>query len=405
MEGRAAVFFGPLRRLSRARVRLSSVCLIAAALGAFPVLAGPLEHSCLAGDRPAASLLFPYFEVDLAAADGTTTLISIGNAGAQPTVAHVVMWTDWGLPTVAFDIGLDADQVRTFNLRALLAGEIPLSAVIDGFPSCALPVPPIPIDVEELRARHTGRPASSGLCYGSGRLGPTVAIGYLTVDTLRDCGHDAIPGDLGYFDDGAGLATNDNVLFGEFFLLEPGENFAQGIDAAPLVADGELFAAGAFDTFYRPRGVGDADDRAPLSSQHRARFLDGGGFGGTTDLLVWHAGIGADAEPKTCGGGPFDDNLNLPYLSFTLQNEAGETLDDVGFTPPALAFRVPIGGPEIPLAPDQFGTVEVDATAFACPLLIPCVAEPLQSWVASLIRADGRYSVGVEATRLDDPCR
>ncbi len=385
--------------------------LLLSALGALPAAAGPLAENCLTGDRTAASLLFPYFEVDLATGDGTTTLVSIGNAGEAPVLAHVVVWTDWGLPTTAFDLALDADQVQSLNLRALLGGQIPVTgAGLDGrldAPSCTFPIPPPPVDLAELQARHTGRPSPfSGLCHGSGRLGPEVATGYLTVDVVRDCSAGAIPGDPGYFDNGMGLATNDNVLFGEFFLLEPGEDFAQGLDAVPLVADADLFAAdGVTRTFYRGFGVGNADDRAPLSSRHRARFLDGGGFGGTTDLLVWHAGIGAFAEPKTCGSGPFDDAFDVPYLSFTLENEAGELLDSVGWTPPAVAFRIPVGGQEIPLAPGQFGTVEVDAKIFGCPLLVPCVLEFHQSWVASLIRAGGRYSVGVEATRLEDPCQ
>ncbi len=75
-----------------------------------------------------------------------------------------------------------------------------------------------------------------------------------------------------------------------------------------------------------------------------------------------------------------------------------------GFTPPAVTFRIPIGEEEIPLDPGNFGTVDIDATLLGCLIIIPC-PEPLQSWVASLVRASGRYSVGVEATRLDDPCQ
>ncbi len=281
-----------------------AAAFLAAAIGTLSALGGPLDRSCLTGSRTGASLLFPYFEVDLVAGDGTTTLVSIGNAGEAPTLAHVVVWTDWGLPTTAFDLALDADQVQSLNLRALLGGQIPVTgAGLEGrldAPSCTFPITPPTVDVAELQARHSGRPSPfSGLCYGSGRRG----------------------------------------------------------------------------------------------------------FGGTTDLLVWNAGIGAGAEPKTCGGRPFDDASDLPHLRFTPQNEAGAMLASVGFMPPALAFRVAIGGQEIPLDPGQFGTVEVDATVFDCPISAPCIAGPLQSWVASLIRASGRYSVGVEATRLVDPCQ
>ncbi len=393
-------------------MRTLAAALLAALLAPLPALAGPLAQSCLAGDRPAASLLFPYFEVDLADGAGVTTLISISNPTAEMAIAHVVLWTDWGLPSIAFDIRLDADFVWTFNLRDVLHGAIPPSAIV-GTPNCAPPVPPPPIDVEQLQARHTGRPdPSSGLCWSSGRLGPDVATGYLTADVVRDCGFDSVPGDSHYFDDGEGLATNDNVLAGDFFLLDPGEDFAQGIAAVPLVADPELFEPaagdpfGVPDTFYGPWiGGDDSDDRSPLSSRHRARFLYGGGFDGSTDLLLWTAGIGAAAEPKMCGEGPFDDSLEQPTLSFDLRNEAGELLHHAGdYVPPAVTLRLPIGGDELPVAAGSFGTVEVKASLVSCPLLAPCTLPRLQSWVAPLIGALGRFSVGLEATRLDDPC-
>ncbi len=383
-----------------------------AALGALPVLAGPLERSCLVGHRTAATLLFPYFEVNLAAPDGTTTLLSIGNAHDEPALAHVVVWTDWGLPTIAFDLALDTGQVQSINLRARLAGQFPATGAglddrLDA-PSCSFPIPPPPVDVAELRTRHTGQASPfSGLCYGSGRLGPDVATGYLTVDVVRDCSAGAIPGDPGYFDDGMGLATNDNHLFGEFFLLEPGEDFAQGIPAVSVVADTDLFeVGGAQRTFYR-RWVTetDADDRTPLSSRHRARFLDGGGFGGTTDLLVWTGGIGADAQPQECGNGPFEDTPWVATLGFTLRNQVGEILGQTDYTPSAVTFRVEVGGDEIPLEPGNFGIVETSAILFGCFGSAPCIGDFHQTWIASLIRASGRFSVGVEATRLDDLCQ
>ncbi len=388
--------------------------LLTASLGA-PALAGPLGESCRVGNRPAASLLLPYFEVDLAAADGTTTLVSIGNAAGEPILAHVVVWTDWGLPTLAFDLALGADQVQSLDLRAIFAGRFPVTG--EGFgdlidaPSCTFPIPPPPVDGDELRARHTGQPSPfSGLCYGSGRLGPTVATGYLTVDVVRDCSAGALPGDPGYFDfGGEGLATNDNVLYGELFLLASGDDLAQGIAAVSLVADAELFEWSEGDplvpeSFYDPWTDYDgSDNRAPLSSRHRARFLHGGGFDGTTDLLMWNAGVGGGAEARECGAEP-DLSQVRPKLDFRLRDEAGEPLASVDLVPPAVAWRIPIGGEEIPVDPGSFGTVDVDATLLGCLILIPCES-PMQSWVATLIGARGRFSVGLEATRLDDPCR
>src|SRR5512134_1277002 len=70
-----------------------------------------------------ATLLLPYFEVDLADPIGMTTLFSIiasGEFGTPPNqfpsaasagVAHVTLWTDLGIPTFAFDIYLTGFDV------------------------------------------------------------------------------------------------------------------------------------------------------------------------------------------------------------------------------------------------------------------------------------------------------
>ena len=58
--------------------------------------AGPLPGNCRVGNQPAATLLIPYFEVDLAHPKGATTLMSVNNSSSMPQIARVVMWTDWG---------------------------------------------------------------------------------------------------------------------------------------------------------------------------------------------------------------------------------------------------------------------------------------------------------------------
>ncbi len=68
------------------------VALVAVASSAMAV-------TCTIDQRPAATLLVPYFQVHLNA-DGsvdtsstrTDTLITVVNASSAPTLAHVVMW-------------------------------------------------------------------------------------------------------------------------------------------------------------------------------------------------------------------------------------------------------------------------------------------------------------------------
>src|SRR5215213_9112386 len=56
------------------------------------------NDSCDIGTTPAATLLLPYFEVDVNntnRATAQTTLFTITNTSSFPQIAHVVVYTDW----------------------------------------------------------------------------------------------------------------------------------------------------------------------------------------------------------------------------------------------------------------------------------------------------------------------
>src|SRR4029079_6179623 len=96
-----------------------------------PILAGPspaAAKTCAVDVVPAATLLLPYFEVDLKSPAGRTTLMSINNMSDRATLAHVVLWTDLGVPTLAFDVYLTGYDVQTLNLRDLFPGSLPATA-------------------------------------------------------------------------------------------------------------------------------------------------------------------------------------------------------------------------------------------------------------------------------------
>ena len=80
--------------------------------------------------------------------------------------------------------------------------------------------------------------------------------GYITVDVVRDCSgtelRTPLDGSEYFRDGGAGLATNDNVLWGDWFLVDPSNDFAQGEKLVTLVAVSERF--------------GRYDDCVPLTS-------------------------------------------------------------------------------------------------------------------------------------------
>ncbi|HEV2844885.1 MAG TPA: hypothetical protein VG477_08575, partial [Thermoanaerobaculia bacterium] len=106
--------------------RYSTIFLLFS-LAAVPVSAGVLEGNCRVADQPAATLLIPYFEVDLSDSSGMTTLVSVNNASMKPSLARVVLWTDWGVPTLAFDLYLTGYDVQTLNLRDLFQGKLPVT--------------------------------------------------------------------------------------------------------------------------------------------------------------------------------------------------------------------------------------------------------------------------------------
>ncbi len=71
-------------------------------------------------DQPAASLLLPYFEVNLANRSAATTLLSINNSSATAILAHVVIWSDLSVPVLQFNVYLTGYDVYHFNLQNLL---------------------------------------------------------------------------------------------------------------------------------------------------------------------------------------------------------------------------------------------------------------------------------------------
>src|SRR5262245_37109809 len=197
---------------------------------------------------PAATLLLPYFEVDLGNTNGVTTLFPINNASATAVLAHVVVWSDLSVPVLDFNIYLTGYDVQTINLRDLLAGILPRTASAGqdpsdtispqgafsqdiAFASCSgqLPPPPLPASfVQHLRLALTGKasPILGGLCAGRD-LGDSIARGYVTVDAVNNCTL-RFPGDPGYFaPGGTGDATNQNVLWGDYFYVHSDDNFAQ----------------------------------------------------------------------------------------------------------------------------------------------------------------------------------
>lgn len=387
---------------------------------------------------PAATLLIPYFELDLDNPNGLTTLFSVNNASAAPVLAHVTFWTDQSIPSLDFDIYLTGYDVQTLNVRDILVnGNLPVTGAavsnqgqyslpnvgITGCNNGAAPGegpnylnPAISAGfLSHLQAWHTGvQSPITGNCAGA-KTGDNHARGYITIDVSNACSL-FFPSDAGYFGPGGtGFASNDNVIWGDWFLVDADGNFAEGNTAVHVEADPTGLAYGAGDyTFYgRYLSAGPwlgIDGREGLATSFAARYATGGGFDGT-DYTVWRdSGIASTAGYSCALNGPsawyplglqqavaFDEEENI---FAPINCPSGDpTCTPDGFAIPNETQRLAVGSVGIPLPPGfQFGWIYLNLTDN------PSQSLPgtNQAWVNWSIIAEGRFAVGLDAIQLDN---
>lgn len=364
----------------------------------------PSFAKCAVGQGPGATVLYPYFEVDLGNPGGLTTLISLNNESSLPRLSRLVVWTDWAIPALSFDVYLAGRDVQTINLRDVLSGVLPSTgagANLTGFANCAAQ-PPFhsnpalaPLQIELLRNDLTGKGVFS--CAGEPH-GDQRARGFITVDVVQRCSGvtnadlSLTPaGGLTYF---TNIASSTNVLWGDLLLVDPTENFAQGIEAVSIVADPALLGDNS-NTFYGNYvGWSGEDRRSPLPPIWATRYLDGGVFTGGTDLLVYRA-AGASTSRRPCNDHP-------SWYPLVARGITGRDED----TNPVLALS---NSTELPLATQRvsvadlgsgptapFGRLQLDLTQNE--------NKPRGAWVIPVLSASGKFSVGMNAAPVVDGC-
>lgn len=375
--------------------------LLSLFLASMPVFTPALGAAgqCSAGNQPGASLFFPYFETDLSDPGGLKTLISIQNTSSGPILTNVVVWTDCGLPVFSFNLALGPNGVRPLDVHDLVNGKIPTSDV-DAFPGCAPLADLDPSRVAVIQARLTGQPdPEDGACYANPRQPATLANGYITVDVVKECSETArTPWDVGYFTFGGeeGITDSANVLWGDFFLIDGPEDQAQGFEAVALIGEPSHGRTG----FYTP-----GDDRQRLGSRYRTRFLDGGAFDGGTEFLVWvepQGFFGFFCGTDQCGQGGF----TAYSTEVKARTEGGDTVYLDRMDLKSTASRLSVGGEELPIE-QKFGTLDFRFDYYSCrsrKCTPPSGPVPIQGWLMPIYSADGRYSAGLRAVALDDPC-
>src|SRR5258706_1584501 len=157
--------------------RSRSILLLTLLLLCAPYARADNDDSCDIGVAPAATLLLPWFDVDINAMPGTgrTTLFTITNVSSRPQIAHVTLWTDWAYAALNFNIYLRPFELQSVNLydvfgHGVIAPGSEASACGDG-PTTLSPL--MLADLRQICA--TGVPAAQIGHECTGRLGGTHA--------------------------------------------------------------------------------------------------------------------------------------------------------------------------------------------------------------------------------------
>jgi hypothetical protein len=101
--------------------------------------------TCTIDQRPAATLLVPFFHVSVNS-DGTIpagtiyrdTLVTIGNASTAPVLAHVSIWNHRSVLALDFMIALTPNDIQSMQMSSVLTGDLPITPSL-GVPSIFLP--------------------------------------------------------------------------------------------------------------------------------------------------------------------------------------------------------------------------------------------------------------------------
>jgi hypothetical protein len=411
-------------------MRIKTLCLCLALVSLLGLSGQAFALIGTIDDVPAATLLLPYFELDLANQSGVNTLFSINNASATAVLAHVTVWTDQSVPALDFDVYLTGYDVQTVSMRDILQnGNLPVTASVGqdpdddispqgpvsqdiNFASCGtLPYSPGEVSASfraHLQAWFQGNQSpATGNCAGSKQPDTNVLRGYVTVDTVNACNL-FFPSDWAFY---APFITDQNVLWGDYFYVNPDPvtgNFAEGETLVHIESCPTCFAPGDHTFYGRYNGASADDGREPLPTTTAVRFLNGGGFTGGTDLIVWREADESDSAYGCANQGPTTwYPLEATQIVIFDEQEQPVTADDCPsgdptctqeITIPNEANRVDVAADL--LAPFDFGWVWLNLQHTEVTPIYGDTAA--QSWVTAVMDAEGRFSVGFDAIQIDN---
>ncbi|HEX8100779.1 MAG TPA: thrombospondin type 3 repeat-containing protein, partial [Actinomycetota bacterium] len=369
----------------------------------------PAASDCPVAVRPAATLLVPWFGVDLASRAGLTTLLSITNVDSRPHLVSVTLWTDWAVPTLTFNLYLTGFDVQTLNLRDIVqdgalpatgVGSSPVGELSSGavtFSGCAASVAPASVATAPLQRSHLGLKVGSQ-CMASEHK-DLLVTGYVTVDVVNFCSP-LNPSSPGYFvHGGQGVAANDNVLIGEYSYVDGQRNSAEGDQAVHITADAAAYGAGY--TFYGRYVNGDGrDNRQPLGTRFAVTYAQGGPQRRATELIIWRDTKSPAAASVTCGSAPSWAPLSAPEMVVWNEEEGVTSLPASKERFPLATQRIKVGGKALAVS-EPFGWTEIDLSHSDANLF----GTVSQGWVTVIKSTRQGMSTGIGAAVLESVCK
>ena len=385
--------------------------------------------SCDITVSPAATLLLPYFEVEIDkhVLEAKNTIFSVVNTSKVPQIARVTVWSDEGYPALWFNIFLTGYGVQPISMydvigrgvvpvatsqapagaKSMSNGENPRFVNIDACGATSGEIPPSTLtSLQSVLTNGTG--ATTGCRVGSQHDNAT---GYVTVDVVNSCSN-LSPLDISYYSQ---VLSFDNVLTGDYERIDPDTKLGNYAGGNPLVHLKAVPEGGGptnktalpytFYDRYTPAGARKIDRRQPLPASFAARYIQGGKAKFYTDYVVWREGVSVGAATCTSANEAmtfepavrFDESENPAVLATSkLTNTPMSTSvpTNSDMFPPVTGFNV-----------TGWMLLNLDNKAGTRTLGNPYSTQrPSQNWLIVRLSAEGRYAVDYDATTLRNGC-
>jgi len=416
--------------------RIAVIVFLAVSTPAFAQTTIDNDDSCDLSLLPAATLLLPYFEVDLSdTTNPKTTLVTIQNTSAQPQIARVTLRTDWAVPVLTFNVFLTGYGVASINVRDVLRGAIAPGSVSPGAlsnsanphflpdagSSCANLPSKIP-DAQALfvRTALTGGNVTLPGC-AAGQIGGVHAnaIGYATIDVVANCDTLSAEND-DYF---TRELLFDNVLTGDYQHVDANPatgNYASGNPLVHIRAIPEGGVAGEnratnlpftfYDLYTTAAPARTFDRRQPLPNAFTPRVIEGGTGAFNTNYLIWRE---PSAKPANCPR-TFEPNASLNWPDQLRFDEHENSFMPGGgsiiLLPPGAqstpaALLLPSTSSYFPSSnsSDLGGWMYVDLNNGGSKNY-SATRKQSQGWMVTRMFAEGRYSVEMDAAAIGNGC-